>query len=58
MDIEVIASFICCGEYMVVVKLEHGTHVMSHEEWKRVYGKLHPELWENGKRIRKHRKLA
>lgn len=50
MDIEVIASFICCGEYMVVVKLEHGTHVMTHEEWKRVYGKLHPELWENTRR--------
>lgn len=57
MDIEVIASFICFGKYMVVVKLEHGTHVMSHDEWKRVYGKLHPELWKNGKRV-KSRKLA
>lgn len=51
---EVIGNFICCGEYMIVVELEHGTHVMSYDEWKSVYGKLHPELWKNnGKRNKK-----
>ena len=58
MNKEVIASFICCGEYMVVVELEHGTHVMSYNEWRRVYGKLHPELWKSGKRVRINRKIS
>ena len=58
MSKEVIGDFICCGEYMVVVKLEHGTHVMSYDEWKSVYGKLHPELWKNGERVRKNRKVS
>lgn len=57
MSEEIIASFICCEKYMVVVKLERGTHVMPYEEWKWVYGQLHPELWENGKKVRS-RKLA
>lgn len=57
MSEEIIASFICCEKYMVVVKLERGMHVMPYEDWKWVYGKLHPELWENGKKVRS-RKLA
>ncbi len=58
MSEEIIASFSCCGKYMVVVKVERGTHVMSYEEWKRVYGQLHPELWKNGKRVRTGRKIS
>ena len=58
MSKEVIGDFICCGEYMVVVELEHGTHVMSYDEWKSVYGKLHLELWKNGKRVIKNRKIS
>jgi len=57
MSEEIIASFTCCEKYMVVVKLERGTHVMPYEDWKWVYGKLNPELWENGKKVRS-RKLA
>lgn len=49
MDKEIITSFICCGKYMVIVELEHGTHVMTYDEWRSVYGKLHPERWNNGK---------
>ena len=58
MSKEVIGDFICCGERMVVVELEHGTHVMSYDGWKSVYGKLHPELWKNSKRVRKNRKIS
>lgn len=57
MSKEIIAGFICCGEYMVIVKLKHGTHVMPYNEWKKVYGQLHPERWENGKRVN-NKKLA
>lgn len=41
----VIGNFIYNKRVLVVVKLEHGTHVMDFSEWKRVYGKLHPEHW-------------
>ena len=57
MNTQIIADFVCYGEYMVVVKLDHGTHVMSYDEWKNVYGKLYPERWKEGKRA-KNRKLA
>lgn len=50
---DVIRDFICNGKHMVVVKLEHGVHVMPYEEWKSVYGKLHLERWDNGKISRK-----
>ena len=55
MSEDIIASFSCYGKYMVVAKLEHGTHVIPYEEWKRIYGQLHPELWKNGKRIKNER---
>lgn len=43
MSREVVKHFICCGKQMVIVELENSAHVMTLEEWKRVYGKLHPE---------------
>lgn len=55
MSEDIIASFVCCEKYMVVVKLEHGTHVMPYEEWKWAYGQLHLELWKNDKRIKNER---
>lgn len=58
MNTEVIDDFVCCGKHMVIVKLEHGAHVMTMDEWKRIYGKLHPERWENGKRVSRKRKIA
>ena len=56
MSKNVIGDFIYCGKYMVVVKLENAAHVMSYDEWKSIYGKLHPERWKNGKRVEKRRK--
>lgn len=41
MDKEIVVKFICCGKHMVVVKLEHGTHVMDIDEWKCIYKKQH-----------------
>lgn len=58
MSEEIIASFICCEKYMVVVKLERGTHVMPYEDWKWVYGKLHPELWMKDKKVKRNRKIS
>lgn len=58
MSEEIIASFICCEKHMVVVKLEHGTHVIPYEDWKWVYGQLHPELWMKGKKMEKSRKIS
>lgn len=50
MNEEVLSIFICGGDYMVIVKLEHGVHVMPMKEWKSVYGRLHPERWKVPKR--------
>lgn len=50
---EVIRDFVCRGNHMVIVRLEHGVHVMTYDEWKSIYGKFHPERWENLKRNRK-----
>ena len=50
---EVIGDFVCRGNHMVIVRLEHGAHVMTYDEWKSIYGKFHPERWENLKRNRK-----
>lgn len=54
---EVISEFECCGKQMVTVKLNNGTHVMTLDEWKRVYGTLHPERWKN-KRVERHKGIA
>lgn len=58
MDKEYVSTIICNGEHYVIVEMKNAAHVMSVDEWKRIYGKLHPEMWENGKRARRHRKLA
>ncbi len=38
MCIEIVSNFICCGEDIVAVKLEHKAYIMSYQEWK-VYEK-------------------
>lgn len=58
MKTEVISSFICYGKYMVTVRVGNAVHVMPCDEWKKVYGKLHPERWQNGKRVTKSRKIS
>ena len=58
MSTEVIGDFVCCGTRMVIVKLEHGVHVMPYGEWRKVYGKLHPERWQNKERASARKKIA
>lgn len=52
MSTKIISSFICCGEHMIIVKLEHGVHVMSYDEWEKVYEKLYPDRWDRGRRLK------
>lgn len=54
----IIGDFVFHGKRMVIVKLEHGTHVMPEEEWKWVFGQARPERWKNGVRVKRNRKLA
>ncbi len=59
MNYELIKEFKCNGKEMVIVKLSGAAHVMDKEEWKKVFGKWHPERWENGKQAKEnHREIA
>lgn len=42
---EVIKEFECHGEQMVVVRIENNAHVMSLEEWHKIYGRNHQDKW-------------
>ena len=55
MSKEVIGDFISGNKKMIIVRLEHGTHVMPYEEWKSVYGRLHPDRWNYGRKRKRHR---
>lgn len=54
----IIRDFVSHGKRMVIVKLEHGTHVMTEDEWKWVFGQSRPERWRNGVRVKRNRKSA
>lgn len=56
MNKEVVKTFICRGNRMAVVMLEGAAHIMPYDEWKSVYGKLHPERWNNSKETVRNRK--
>lgn len=57
MNKENVKRFLCCGKQMVLVKLENSAHIMDYDEWKKVYGNLHPERWKKSK-DKKNRKIA
>ncbi len=48
MDYKLIKEFECNGKEMVIVKTNCAAHVMDKEEWKKVYGRWHPERWKDG----------
>lgn len=50
MNKKIVAYFTCCGKYMVIVKLEHGTHVMDLREWEWMNKKQHSKHWNKNKR--------
>ena len=58
MEYEVIKAFECRGKNMVIVRFENAAHIMSIEEWKSVYGKLHSERWNKDRWLRKNRKIS
>lgn len=38
---------------MVTVMTPGGCSVMDKSEWNKLYGRLHPELWEDGKKVKR-----
>lgn len=40
-EYEVIKEFECHGKPMVIVRIGNAAHVMSQEEWRKVYGRNH-----------------
>lgn len=49
MDKEYVSTIICNGKHYAIVKMENAAHIMPIDEWKRIYGKLHHEMWENNR---------
>ena len=45
-EYEVIKEFECHGKSMVTVRIGNAAHVMSLEEWHKVYGRNHQDKWK------------
>ena len=45
-EYEVINKFECHGEQMVTVRTGNATHVMTLEEWYKIYNRNHQEKWK------------
>lgn len=45
-EYEVISEFCCCGKQMVSVRIGNAAHVMSLDEWHKIYGRNHQEKWK------------
>lgn len=45
-EYEVIKEFKCHGKPMVTVRIGNAAHVMSIEEWHKVYGRNYQEKWK------------
>lgn len=43
---EVIKEFECHGKPMVTVRIGNAAHVMSLEEWHKIYGRNHQDKWK------------
>ncbi len=44
-DFKVISEFCCYGKQMVAVRIGNAAHVMSQEEWHKIYGRNHQNKW-------------
>lgn len=49
---QVISEWKCNNIIMVTVETPGGCSVMEKSEWCIVFGRLHPERWQDGKRIK------
>ena len=45
-EYKVISEFYCNGKQMVTVRIGYAAHVMSQEEWHKIYGRNHQERWK------------
>ena len=45
-DFKVISEFCCYGKQMVAVRIGNAAHVMSLEEWHKVYSRKQQEKWK------------
>lgn len=45
-EYEVIKEFECHGKQMVTVRIGSAAHVMSLEEWRKIYDRNHQGKWE------------
>lgn len=45
-EYKVISEFCCHGKQMVTVRIGSAAHVMSLEEWHKVYGRNHQDKWK------------
>ena len=45
-EYKVIKEFEYHGKPMVTVRIGNAAHVMSQEEWRKVYGRNHQEKWK------------
>lgn len=43
---EVIKEFECHGKPMVTVRIGNSAHVMSLDEWYKIYGRNHQDKWK------------
>lgn len=46
MDYRIISRFICNGSNMVVVKLRNCVHVITIEEWRKIYRRNNLDRWD------------
>lgn len=46
-EFKVLNNFKCVGIDMVIIILRGNAHVMTVEEWKKVYGRNNQERWKN-----------
>ena len=45
-EYKMISEFCCCGKSMVTVMIGNAAHVMSQEEWNKVYKKNYQSRWK------------
>ena len=45
-EYKVISEFYCNGKQMVTVRIGNAAHVMSQEEWHKIYGRNHQDKWK------------
>lgn len=45
-EFEVVSEFCCHGKQMVTIRIGSAAHVMSQEEWRKVYGRNHQDRWK------------